>query len=114
MSKKTPEGEVKKMIRKHLEEDLNLIPAGNAVSVSFKHNGWYYMPVSNGMGVHGIPDFLGHYKGNFFAIEAKKDAKTEPTPLQQHQLNAIDRTGAVARKVGSEEEMKNFIQEVLA
>ena len=113
MSKSTPEGAVKEKIKYHLEK-LGIIPAGQAVKVTHEHSGWYYMPISNGMGVHGIPDFIGHYRGEFFAIEAKAPAKpgkprNEPSALQEIQLHAIDRTGGIRAVVDSEEEMLNFM-----
>lgn len=43
---------------------------------------WFYMPVQNGMGVVGIPDFVCCYKGMFLVIETKRPNKT-PTTLQQ-------------------------------
>lgn len=32
---------------------------------------WFNRPVSQGYGRRGIPDFIGHYNGHAFAIEAK-------------------------------------------
>jgi hypothetical protein len=108
----SPEGVVKDMIEGYLQERLKLVPASKAPDVTHEHNGWYYMPVSNGMGVMGIPDFLGHYKGQFFAIEAKKNSTAEPTPRQIDQLHALDRTGAVAYVVGEESKMIEFCDEL--
>lgn len=55
----TPEGLVKKHIIKWL-----------------KARGiWYYMPIQNGMGVVGIPDFICCWDGKFLAIEAKAKGK---------------------------------------
>lgn len=72
----TPEGRVKEKIK-----------------LLLKHLGaWYYMPVSIGMGQHGIPDFVCCYKGRFFGIEAKAEGK-KPTPLQVKQAEAIRRAG---------------------
>ena len=97
----TPEGQIKKLVKDYLIS-IGLIPAGQAVLCTEEHTGWFHMPVSNGMGVHGIPDFLGHYKGRFFAIETKAKGKT-PTPRQLLQLNALDLTGAAVFVVDSEE-----------
>ena len=36
---------------------------------------WYYMPVQNGMGVSGIPDFIACIDGKFIAIETKAPGK---------------------------------------
>ena len=49
----TPEGTVKYKIKEYLK---SLAPAL-----------WYFMPVPTGYGVRGIPDFVGCYKGRFFA-----------------------------------------------
>lgn len=100
----TPEGQIKKLVKDYLIS-IGLIPAGQAVLCTKDHTGWFYMPVSNGMGVHGIPDFLGHYKGRFFAIETKTKGK-KPTPRQEHQLGALALTGAKVFVVDSEDSLE--------
>lgn len=75
----TPEAKVKTAIRKALAD------AGV----------WYFMPVSNGMGRHGIPDFICCVNGFFLAIEAKAGAG-KPTALQERELQLIRDTGGVA------------------
>jgi hypothetical protein len=87
----TPEGDVKEKIKLLLDEH-DIVSAKEAILVGPGDKGWYFMPVSNGMGVTGIPDFLGHYKGRFFSIEAKATGK-RPTKLQAFQIRAIDLTG---------------------
>lgn len=68
----TPEGRVKDAIRKLLA----------------KYDGMYfYMPVPSGYGRTTI-DFLGCYRGRFFAIEAKAPGK-KPTLKQSDALQAI-------------------------
>ena len=99
----TLEGKVKKLVKDYLIS-IGLIPAGQAVLCTDKNTGWFHMPVSNGMGVHGIPDFIGHYKGQFFAIETKTKGK-KPTARQEHQLRALSLTGAKAFVVDSEESL---------
>lgn len=64
----TPEARVKASIKKALDQ-RGFWRAGTAKPATVI--GWYYMPVSNGMGVHGIPDFVCCWKGLFFGIEAK-------------------------------------------
>ena len=75
---KTPEAKVKDSIKKELDV-RGFWRAGSAKPTNVI--GWYYMPVSNGMGVHGIPDFVCCWLGKFFGIEAKAP-KGEPTPNQ--------------------------------
>lgn len=90
----TPEGKIKDQVKALLKE-FGLVSAAEAAKAAGKvtGSGWYYMPVSNGMGVSGIPDFIGHFHGKFFAIETKAPGK-KPTPLQQFQLDALKATGA--------------------
>jgi hypothetical protein len=107
MAKNTPEGAVKEMIKVRLES-IGCISAGKAPKVDHTHTGWFYMPVSNGMGVHGIPDFIGHYRGEFFAIEAKAPGK-KPSALQEIQLHAIHRTGGIWGVVDGEWSMTAFM-----
>jgi hypothetical protein len=78
----TPEGRVKSKVKKILD--------------SKGHDLFYYMPVQNGMGVVGIPDIVGCYKGKFIAIETKKPNKN-PTTVEQrmkkctpNQLNRLN------------------------
>ena len=56
----TPEGKVKDKIRKFLKE----LPRC-----------WHFAPVSNGMGVAGIPDILCVIDGRFVGIECKAPGK---------------------------------------
>lgn len=90
----TPEGKVKDAIKKGLAL-LGLVQTSKAADVKPNHTGKFHMPVSNGMGVHGIPDFYGHYRGRFFEIEAKAEGEG-PTALQRHQLHATAVTGAAS------------------
>jgi Holliday junction resolvase len=75
----TPEGAVKRDVKKVLE----------AAGV------WYFMPVSNGMGRHGIPDFICCVDGQFLAIETKA-GKGKTTALQERELETIRAKGGVA------------------
>lgn len=51
----TPEGKVKDAVKKELR----------------KRDIWYFMPMQNGFGVVGIPDFICCWEGTFLAIETK-------------------------------------------
>lgn len=53
---------------------------------------WYFMPVSNGMGNHGVPDFIVAFKGWFIAIETKVEGG-KPTSLQQATMLAMRDVG---------------------
>jgi Holliday junction resolvase len=75
----TPEGRVKAQIKKLLVES----------------GAYYVMPVSNGMGNHGVPDFLICMDGMFIAVEAKAGTN-KPTALQQMHLDKIQAKGGVA------------------
>lgn len=55
----TPEGKVKAKVKKVLKA----------------HGVWYYMPMQNGMGQVGIPDFVCCHRGLFLAIETKAPGK---------------------------------------
>ena len=72
----TPEGKVKDAVKKVLKS----------------RNIWYYMPVSNGMGQHGIPDFICCVPplGKFLTIETKAPGKLRTvTPLQERTIGNI-------------------------
>lgn len=101
----TPEGKVKELVKRRLKA-LGCIPA-HAARTDGDVKGWYYMPIGGAYAVAGVPDFIGHYKGRFFAIETKAEKK-EPTALQKKQLNAINASGGVAVVVRCEEDFEEF------
>lgn len=100
---KTPEGRIKSATEAYLN-GLGMTPAGKAATVASSSTGWYFKPVSIGMGVHGIPDYIGHYRGRMFGIETKVPGK-DPTPLQQHQIKAINLTGATCFVIRTVEDL---------
>ena len=77
----TPEGRVKAAVKKWLDA----------------RNAYRYMPMSNGMGRVGAPDFLVCYLGRFVGIETKAPGKRgNTTPNQQRELSWIAAAGGVA------------------
>ena len=108
----TPEGKVKKLVAALLAE-FNIVNAKDA-GRELKSNGWYFCPGQNGFGVKGIPDFVGHYLGRFFAVETKAPGKI-PTGFQELQIAEILRSGGIVFVVdGPEgvEEVRKFFLEV--
>lgn len=72
---KTPEGKVKDAVK----EILNNTPEC-----------WYFMPVQNGMGQMGIPDFICCIRGKFLGIETKSTKSSRKlTALQARQIQLI-------------------------
>jgi len=67
------------------------------------------MPGQRGYGVTGIPDFIGHYKGYFFAIETKALGE-EPKGFQALQIKAIDCSGGAVLVVDGENGLNMFRQ----
>jgi len=77
----TPEGRVKTKVRAWLKS----------------HGYWFFQPVSNGMGAHGIPDFICCFQGKFVGIECKAPGKRSNTSaLQDQQIAAIQAAGGMA------------------
>lgn len=77
----TPEGRVKKRVKEWLKD----------------HGIFYYMPVSNGMGAVGVPDFLCCFEGRFLAIETKAPGKRgNLTPNQEQRIKEIHAAGGAA------------------
>ena len=108
----TPEGKVKKLVVDLLAE-FNIVNAKDA-GRELKSNGWYFCPGQNGFGVKGIPDFVGHYLGRFFAVETKAPGKI-PTGFQELQIAEILRSGGLVFVVdGPEgvEEVRKFFQTI--
>lgn len=77
----TPEGKVKAAVKRWLKE----------------RGIWYYMPVQNGMGVVGVPDFICCWNGRFLAIETKAPGKrANTTANQDNQIMGIHKAGGSA------------------
>ncbi len=77
----TPEGKVKDAVKKYLKST----------------GAYYYMPVSNGMGRVGAPDFMVCWRGRFFGIETKAPGKrSNTTPNQDRELAEIVAAGGTA------------------
>lgn len=94
----TPEGKVKRAIRLW----LGTLP-----------NTWYFMPVSNGMGVHGIPDLIVCYRGVFVALEVKAPGKAgTATPLQKMQIRHINMAMGYAIECDSLETVKALFADI--
>lgn len=68
---------------------------GHIKTVLDIHGAYRVMPVSNGMGAHGIPDFLVCLNGRFIGIEAKA-GKGKPTALQLSNLRRIYEAGGTS------------------
>lgn len=104
----TPEGRVKHAVKRRLR--------GRAGAV------WYYMPVQNGYGATGIPDFIccaktvitpdmvGLEVGLFVAVETKAPGKLgELTANQQRQLAGIREAGGIAVAADSEARLPDVL-----
>jgi len=94
----TPEGKTKKQIVAYLKSI----------------NAWYFIPVSNGLGRHGIPDIIVCLEGRFIALEVKAQGKRGAkdrgaTPLQMIQINQIRVAGGIAAVVDCVEEVKEML-----
>jgi len=110
----TPESKVKAAIRAALEA-LNIHPASKAGNFPVDAAGYYFMPQGTGYSVSGIPDFVGHYHGRMFAIEAKAAGK-KPTAFQRRQIEAINCRGErafVVDSVESAQQLKTLLLNLL-
>lgn len=93
---KTPEAKVKDAVKKYL----------TAIGA------YYYMPVSNGMGRVGAPDFMVCWRGRFVGVETKAPGKSSnTTPNQDRELAAIRAAGGVSVVVDNAEDLKKVFHE---
>lgn len=89
----TPEGKVKDAVKKWLRE----------------RGYWFYMPVQNGMGVQGIPDFIICAAGQFIAIETKAPGKRNNTTANQKaRIAEIEQANGVAVVIDNPEQLKDL------
>lgn len=90
---KTPEGKVKDAVREILDNTEQC---------------WYFMPVQNGMGQSGIPDFICCVRGKFLAVETKsKHTSRKLTALQAKQIDLINTASGTAVVV-NEDNLSDF------
>lgn len=86
----TPEGKVKAKVKIVLK----------------RHEAWNFVPVSGGMGAHGIPDIIACHKGWFIGIECKApNKKNNVSALQKMQLEGIKKAGGAALVVATPEDI---------
>jgi len=94
----TPEGKVKHDIKKVLAH----------------HRVWYYMPVQNGMGRVGIPDFVCIVNGRFLGVEAKAEGKENTvTKNQAHVISGIRAAGGMAIVCSDARELDKFLTHII-
>lgn len=75
----TPEGKVKKEVKKLLGE----------------YGCYHFSPATGGYGASGVPDIIACYKGRFIGIECKA-GKNQITHLQGANLDKIRAQGGIA------------------
>lgn len=89
----TPEGRVKQAVKKVLKD----------------RGVWYFMPMQNGFGVVGIPDFICCWNGKFLAIETKAPGnKSGTTPNQDRRIREIVEHGGSAFVVDDVKQLVEF------
>jgi hypothetical protein len=90
----TPEGKVKDAVKKVLK----------------KHGVWYFMPMQNGFGVVGIPEFICCFHGIFLGVETKAPGKREQTtPNQDRVLREIKEHGGYTIVVDDAKQLEDYI-----
>lgn len=90
----TPEGRVKKSVKKFLTE----------------RGIWWCMPMGTGFGSSGVPDFLCCADGQFLAIETKAPGKRNNTTiLQDQQIAAIRTAGGAVVVIDDVEQLKGLL-----
>lgn len=108
----TPEGKVKDAVKSTLES-LGVRSLSRPTRITCLDIGTYYMPVSNGMGTHGIPDFVCSVMGKSLYIETKANEKKEPTDLQMAVIDALQATGSIAIIIRSIDEARERLPVVV-
>lgn len=92
----TPEGRVKEAVKRVL-----------------KASGiWFFMPMQNGFGVVGIPDFICCWNGRFLAIETKAPGKrNDTTANQDRRLQEIRDHNGYSLVVDDPQQLIDFLKE---
>jgi hypothetical protein len=94
----TPEGRVKSAVKAEL----------------IRRGIWFYMPVQNGMGQVGIPDFVCCWNGRFLGVETKAPGKLKhTTPNQDRVLAEIRDHAGHALVVDDVEQLRTYLDGAL-
>jgi Holliday junction resolvase len=83
------------------------------VAILKEFGAYYFYPVTGGYGASGVPDIVGCYKGNFFAVECKA-GKGKTTALQEKNIAQIKTTGGLAIVVNENniEDVGNLMRQI--
>ena len=83
------------------------------VAILKEFGAYYFYPVTGGYGASGVPDIVGCYKGNFFAVECKA-GKGKTTALQEKNITQIKATGGLAIVVNEDniEDVGNLMRQI--
>lgn len=68
---------------------------------------WYYK--ASDRYTSGVPDFIGNYRGHFFALELKATGK-KPKPIQEHTIKRINNIKYGAIYADNLDAVKSFFQ----
>lgn len=72
---------------REMKKEADVKEAVKEILRSYEPHVWWYMPVQNGFGVRGIPDFIACVNGKLLAIETKFGRN----PLSEWQKVQIDK-----------------------
>ena len=80
------------------------------VAILKEFGAYYFYPVTGGYGASGVPDIVGCYKGNFFAVECKA-GKGKTTALQEKNIANIYAAGGTALVVNEDniDDVRNML-----
>ena len=83
------------------------------VAILKAYEAYYFYPVTGGYGASGVPDIVGCYCGDFFAIECKA-GKNIPTALQERNLAQIKKAGGYALVINEDniDRVKEMLDEI--
>ena len=90
--------DIKKWLTAHRIHDMKGVKSAPENMIE----GFFYMPVPNGMGLTGVSDFMICYHGQTIVVETKAENKpAKPTGDQQAFIDAIEKAGGYGVCVNS-------------
>ena len=90
--------DIKKWLTAHRIHDMKGVKSAPENMIE----GFFYMPVQNGMGLTGVSDFMICYHGQTIVVETKAENKpAKPTGDQQAFIDAIEKAGGYGVCVNS-------------